>query len=271
MGPIGFWARSRLRTKIFLAFSTLVLAVLLATLGFTQFVVSRDAERTLSRELLDDRPGVRRPGCGARRAPRIELDLARERLRPETRHRHALRCGELRSGDARLGRVELPAAHRRATALDHRRDRRCCSCTRPDRSHSRQSLAAFSPLKEAIETEELRSRHRGSRRCALSARRRPGVRTGRDRLSCCSARRSTTRSLRNSRKRRASTSPSSRRNACSHRRGPLQVRERFIPAGTGARGAPRPARAARDDACSRSPARDSCRWCFRSRPACRSR
>ncbi len=50
-GP-GWWARSRLRTKIFLTFSTLVLAVLIATLGFTQFVVSRDAQATLRRELL---------------------------------------------------------------------------------------------------------------------------------------------------------------------------------------------------------------------------
>jgi adenylate cyclase len=47
-----WWARSSLRTKIFLAFSALVLAVLIATLGFTQLVVSREAQRTLRRELL---------------------------------------------------------------------------------------------------------------------------------------------------------------------------------------------------------------------------
>ncbi len=46
------WARSRLRTRIFVAFSTLLLAALIATLGFTQWVVSREAKRTLSRELL---------------------------------------------------------------------------------------------------------------------------------------------------------------------------------------------------------------------------
>lgn len=46
-----WWARSSLRTKIFLAFSALVIAVLIATLGFTQFVVSREAQRTLSHEL----------------------------------------------------------------------------------------------------------------------------------------------------------------------------------------------------------------------------
>jgi class 3 adenylate cyclase len=46
------WARSRLRTRIFIAFSALLLAVLLATLGFTQWVVSREAERTLRHELM---------------------------------------------------------------------------------------------------------------------------------------------------------------------------------------------------------------------------
>ena len=52
MGSVSWWMRSRLRTRIFLAFSALVLGVLLATLGFTQFAVGRDAERTLHRELL---------------------------------------------------------------------------------------------------------------------------------------------------------------------------------------------------------------------------
>lgn len=49
---MSWWARSSLQTKIFAAFSALILAVLLATLGFTQLVVSREAQRTLSRELL---------------------------------------------------------------------------------------------------------------------------------------------------------------------------------------------------------------------------
>lgn len=46
-----WWARSSLRTKIFLAISALVVAVLVATLGYTQLVVSREAQRTLSHEL----------------------------------------------------------------------------------------------------------------------------------------------------------------------------------------------------------------------------
>jgi adenylate cyclase len=47
-----WWVRARLRTKIFIAFSSLIIAVLLATLGFTQIVVSREVERTLDRDLM---------------------------------------------------------------------------------------------------------------------------------------------------------------------------------------------------------------------------
>ncbi len=47
----GWWARSRLRTKIFLVFSGLILAVLLLTLGATQLVVSRQTQATLRHEL----------------------------------------------------------------------------------------------------------------------------------------------------------------------------------------------------------------------------
>ncbi len=47
-----WWARSSLRTRIFLAFSALLLAVLIATLGLAGLIVSREAQRTLSRELL---------------------------------------------------------------------------------------------------------------------------------------------------------------------------------------------------------------------------
>ena len=47
-----WWTRSRLRTKIFLAFSTLILALLLLTLWFTQLAVSRQVQSTLKGELL---------------------------------------------------------------------------------------------------------------------------------------------------------------------------------------------------------------------------
>lgn len=46
-----WWARSSLRTKIFLAFAALVLAVLSASLGLTQLILSRAAERTLNQDL----------------------------------------------------------------------------------------------------------------------------------------------------------------------------------------------------------------------------
>ena len=46
--------------------------MLLATLGFTQFVVSRDAERTLSRELLTT--GQVFDGLLAERAARLETN-----------------------------------------------------------------------------------------------------------------------------------------------------------------------------------------------------
>ena len=47
------WARSSLRTKIFLAVGALILAVLIAALGLTQFVLSRDARRTVDQNLVN--------------------------------------------------------------------------------------------------------------------------------------------------------------------------------------------------------------------------
>jgi class 3 adenylate cyclase len=47
-----WWARSRLRTKIFLAFSILILVLLLLTLWLTQLMVSRQVQGTLRAELL---------------------------------------------------------------------------------------------------------------------------------------------------------------------------------------------------------------------------
>jgi hypothetical protein len=53
-----WWARARLRTKIFIAFSSLIIAVLLATLGFTQIVVSREAERSGSGRARPPPPSI---------------------------------------------------------------------------------------------------------------------------------------------------------------------------------------------------------------------
>ncbi len=46
-----WWARSRLRTKIFLAFSALILLLLVLTLWLTQLMVSRQVQSILTREL----------------------------------------------------------------------------------------------------------------------------------------------------------------------------------------------------------------------------
>jgi adenylate cyclase len=48
---MSWWARSRLRTKIFLAFSVLILILLLSTLWLTQLVVSQQVQSTLRSEL----------------------------------------------------------------------------------------------------------------------------------------------------------------------------------------------------------------------------
>ncbi len=64
-----WWARSRLRTKIFLAFSALILVLLLLTLGFVQLVVSQQAQNTLKRELLTT--GQVFQGLVAERAARL--------------------------------------------------------------------------------------------------------------------------------------------------------------------------------------------------------
>jgi len=47
-----WWTQSRLRTKIFCAFSGLIIGLLLFTLWFTQLVVSRQIEQTLTGELV---------------------------------------------------------------------------------------------------------------------------------------------------------------------------------------------------------------------------
>ncbi len=49
---MSWWAASRLRTKIFVAFSTLIVAVLLTTLLLVELAVRRQAERSLTHELM---------------------------------------------------------------------------------------------------------------------------------------------------------------------------------------------------------------------------
>ena len=88
---MSWWARSRLRTRIFIAFSALLLAVLIATLGFTQWVVSREAERTLRHELVTTGEVFERLVRERATRLQIELDAPREGFRAEARPRHLLR------------------------------------------------------------------------------------------------------------------------------------------------------------------------------------
>jgi len=67
-----WWARSRLRTKIFLAFSALILVLFLLTLGLTQLMVSRLVQKTLSDELVVTGEVFR--GLIAERVERLLID-----------------------------------------------------------------------------------------------------------------------------------------------------------------------------------------------------
>ncbi|HZF27187.1 MAG TPA: adenylate/guanylate cyclase domain-containing protein [Steroidobacteraceae bacterium] len=150
MGPIDWWARSRLRTKIFLAFSALVLAVLIATLGFTQLVVSREAQRTLNRELLTT--GQLFDGLLVERAARLRTnsillasDFALKRVIAthfEANYDPATLASAALSYKSRIGAELLWITDETAVLL----------VTLPGGSHGGQSLAGFSPVKQALET-----------------------------------------------------------------------------------------------------------------------
>ncbi len=148
-----WWARSPLRTKIFLAFSALVLAVLLSTLGLTQWVVSREAQRTLSRDLLTT--GQVFDGLMRERAVRLMTnssllasDFALKRViathyDPATYEPATLASAAL-SYQRRIGVELLWIADEAGVVL-------AVSSGQP---LSGQSIAHFSPLDEALETRE---------------------------------------------------------------------------------------------------------------------
>lgn len=151
-----WWARSRLRTRIFIAFSTLVLAALLATLGFTQWVVSREAERTLRHELLTT--GEVFDGLLRERASRLETNSA------------------LLASDFALKRVIAtyfdPATYDQATlasAAQSYRDRIGVELlwiaddtgkllvNLPASPPGRRPMIGYSPIEEALDTEDTAS------------------------------------------------------------------------------------------------------------------
>ena len=147
------WARSSLRTKIFVAFSTLIVAALLATLGFTQFMVSREAKRTLSRELLTT--GQVFEGLMQERAARLRInsvllasDFALKRViathfDPATYDADTLTSAAL-SYQTRIG-VELVWITDEAGVV---------LAMSPGASHVGHSMTTLAPLKTAIETED---------------------------------------------------------------------------------------------------------------------
>jgi adenylate cyclase len=145
-----WWTGRSLRTTIFVAFSALILAVLLATLGLTQLVVGREAVRALSRDLRTT--GQVFASLLEERATRLKTnsillasDFALKRVfathfDPESYDAETLASAGL-SYRQRLG-VQLVWMTDEAGIL---------LAASPASKRPGQSLASFSPLNEALE------------------------------------------------------------------------------------------------------------------------
>jgi adenylate cyclase len=153
MGRIAWWSRSRLRTRIFLAFSALILALLLATLGFTQVVVSAHAQRTLNRELLTS--GEFFDGLLHERAARLKTNsvllasdfalksILASHFDPDS-YDPATLASAAQSYQGRIGVDLLWITNEVGELLVSSSERR----------PSGRSIVGLSPLREAIESEE---------------------------------------------------------------------------------------------------------------------
>jgi class 3 adenylate cyclase len=153
---MSWWARKSLRTKIFLAFSSLILAVLLATLGFTQLVVSREAERTLNRELLT--------------TGQVFGDLMRERAARLTSS-SVLLVGDFalkRVMATHFDRANYDADTLASAALSYQQrsgvellwitdESGVLLTISPGKLAAERSIATFPPIQEALKTEEAAS------------------------------------------------------------------------------------------------------------------
>jgi adenylate cyclase len=150
---MSWWARSSLRTKIFVAFSTLIVAVLLATLSLTQFIVSREAQRTLSRELLTT--GQVFNGLLDERAARLRsnsvllaADFALKQVIATHLDPAKFDAGTLTSAaenyQTRIGVELLWITDETGVLLGQS----------PGATHLGHSMATLPPLRAAIETEE---------------------------------------------------------------------------------------------------------------------
>jgi len=147
-----WWDTRSLRARIFIAFSVLILAVLLATLGLTQLIVGRDTGHTLSREL--------------RTTGQVFQSLLRERaIRLQTN-------STLLASDFALKRVFAthfdPSSYDSETlasaGLSYRQrigvqlvwmtdEKGTLLAASPGEGRIGQTLAGFSPLKDALQSQ----------------------------------------------------------------------------------------------------------------------
>ena len=147
---MSWWNSRSLRTRIFVTFSALILAVLVATLGLTQLVVGREAVRTLSRDLRTT--GQVFESLLQERATRLQTnstllasDFALKRVfathfDPTSYDPETLASAGL-SYRQRIGVQLVWMTDEAGTLL----------AASPAKDRIGQSLAAFSPLKEALE------------------------------------------------------------------------------------------------------------------------
>jgi len=141
-----------LRTAIFVAFSTLILAVLLATLGLTQWVVGREAVRGLSRDLRTT--GQVFASQLEERAVRLQTnsillasDFALKRV-------FATHFDAARYDAETLASAGLSYRQRLGVQLVWMTDEAgALLAASPSGKPLGQSLAAFAPLREAIERQ----------------------------------------------------------------------------------------------------------------------
>ena len=150
---MSWWARSSLRTKIFVAFSALIVAVLAATLTYTQLVVSSEARRTLSRELLTtgqvfDRLMNERATRLQNSSVLLASDFALKRVIATHLDRATYDADTLASAalsyQTRIG-VELVWITDEDGVL---------LAVSPGDAHIGRSMASLTPLREAIETQD---------------------------------------------------------------------------------------------------------------------
>jgi adenylate cyclase len=140
-----WWGRSRLRSKIFLAFSTLILLLLFFTLGLTEWMVSRQVQATLTQELLVTDQVFRRL-----------IEERAERLQSNS---------ELLASDFALKRVVVTydSSTLRSVALNYQRriavdllwitdERGILLADSRGSQENNRPLARFSPLAEALGT-----------------------------------------------------------------------------------------------------------------------